>query len=250
LGSRSSAAQLEGLRILDGDLRLVNLEGPITDRAHEEKEKFAAASFVKEWLRGKIDVVTLANNHALDQGPEGRDDTARSLNSVGITSVVSREKVKGVTFLARDYPPSSELDDEKLIEEVRRADKPVIVSLHWGHTGSLLPSPEQRAFADKLVDAGATAILGHGPHTLQGIERRGKSVIAYSLGNFAFSCDCTDVNDAYVLRFRIRENGVENLEVIPIRAGLKGEIPKRSEDPGLRQLIDELSRDLATRPGG
>src|SRR5439155_11339 len=117
-------------------------------------------------------------------------------------------------------------------------------------TGSLLPAPEQRRLAARLVDAGATAVLGHGPHTLQGIERRGRAVIAYSLGNLAFSCACTEVSDAYVLRFRIRDGGAEDIQVIPIRAGVHGETPKKSDDAGLRQLIDELSKDLAARPGG
>ena len=42
---------------------------------------------------------------------------------------------------------------------------------------------------------------------LQGVERRGRGVIAYSLGNLAFSCACTDVRDAYLLRFTHRDDG-------------------------------------------
>src|SRR5207247_1635347 len=133
-----------------------------------------------------------------------------------------------------------------LIASVKRAQRPVIVMLHWGHTGSLLPSPEQRRLAARLVDAGATAVLGHGPHTLQGVERRARAVIAYSLGNLAFSCPCTDARDAYLLKFRIADDfGAEDLAVLPISAGIQGQPPRRSSDPGLQQLLDELSRDLA-----
>ena len=147
----------------------------------------------RRWLHGRLDAVSLANNHALDQGPEGRDDTVRLLGD--ITAVTSEARKNGVTLLARSFAPDDDLGVE-LVDAVHRAQKPVIVMLHWGHTGSLLPSLEQRQFAHRLVDAGATAVLGHGPHTLQGVERRGRGVIAYSLGNLAFSCPCTDVRDA------------------------------------------------------
>jgi poly-gamma-glutamate synthesis protein (capsule biosynthesis protein) len=256
LGSHTSPEQLAGLRILDGDLRFANLEGPITARGREDEgaQKFAARLEMGGGLRGRLDVVSLANNHALDQGAEGRDDTIRALSQMGIAAATPQRgaRVRGVTFLAREFAPSVDLDlESEIVESVRRAKKPVIVSLHWGHTGSLLPTPAERRLAARIVDAGATAILGHGPHSPQGIERRGRAVIAYSLGNLAFSCGCTDGADAYLLRFRVvRDFGADDVEVIPLAAGLRGQPPRKSDDPGLRELLDELSRDLAARPGG
>ncbi len=98
----------------------------------------------------------------------------------------------------------------------------------------------------ELIDAGATAVLGHGPHTPQGIERHGRGVIAYSLGNLAFACGCTDERDAYVLRFRIDEAGAAvDVEAVPLRAGLR-EPPRRAEDPGVAQLLQSLSEDLGS----
>jgi poly-gamma-glutamate synthesis protein (capsule biosynthesis protein) len=124
---------------------------------------------------------------------------------------------------------------EVRVREARSAG-PVLVSLHWGRTGALLPSKEQRKLAARLIDAGATAVLGHGPHTPQGIERRGRGVIAYSLGNLAFTCGCTDARDAYVLRFRIDSKGAAvDVEAVPLRAGLR-EPPRRAgDDPGVAQ---------------
>src|SRR5437016_12314844 len=177
LGSHTTEMQLAGLSILDGNLRIANLEGPIGGREDEAAQKFGAPLAVVPWLRGRLDAVSLANNHALDQGAEGRTETARILSSLGIVPVVDEARAKGVTLLARDYPPDDDLDGADLIAKVSRAQRPVIVTLHWGHTGSLLPSPEQRRLAARLSDAGATAVLGHGPHTLQGMERRGRGVI-------------------------------------------------------------------------
>jgi poly-gamma-glutamate capsule biosynthesis protein CapA/YwtB (metallophosphatase superfamily) len=253
IGGRSSAAQLAELAVLDGDLRFANLEGPLTTRGSEDEgaQKFAARPERAAALRGRLDVLSLANNHALDQGVSGREDTRRALRELGITGVVTQARVKGVTFLARDFAPSADLDAEtELVEAVRRAPRPVMISLHWGHTGSLLPTGAQRRLAARLVDAGAVAVLGHGPHTPQGVERRGRAVIAYSLGNLAFSCPCTDARDAYLLRFRIWRDAVEDVRILPLRAGLGGAPPQLSDDAGLRELLDELSHDLAARPGG
>ena len=133
-----------------------------------------------------------------------------------------------------------------------RAARPTIVSLHWGHTGSLLPTEEQRRLAHRLVDAGAVAVVGHGPHTMQGTEtyRSGTypyrlGVIAYSLGNFAFGCDCTDVTDAYVLHFTIDAGGsARDVALTPIVAGL-ARPPARAHDPGLRAQLVDLCRDLS-----
>ncbi len=256
LGGRSSAAQLAGLALLDGDVRFANLEGPITAGAVEDEaaEKFAAAPSVAPWLRGRLEVVSLANNHALDQGRAGLDDTVAALESVGIVAATPERpaRVRGLTIIARQLAPSADLDAEvEAVEAVRRAARPVVVSFLWGHSGSLLPRAAQRRLAARLVDAGATAVLGHGPHSLQGVERRGRAIIAYSLGNLAFSCGCSDVADAYLLRFRIAPDfGADEVETIPLRAGLDGAAPTRSDDPGLRQLLNTLANDLAARPGG
>jgi poly-gamma-glutamate synthesis protein (capsule biosynthesis protein) len=253
LGSRTTAAQLAALApLMDGDVRFANLEGPLTTRGHEDERAqpvvFAARPEQARPLRGKLDVVSLENNHALDQGPAGRDDTVRALATLGILAAArdAPARVRDVTVVARAFSPDADLDGEvESVEAVKRAPRPVIVSLHWGHTGSLLPTPAQRRLAARLVDAGASAVLGHGPHTLQGVERRGRAVIAYSLGNLAFSCPCTDVRDAYLLRFRLaRDGAVSDVQTIPLEAGLEGAPPRRSTDPGLAELLSTLARDL------
>jgi hypothetical protein len=91
-------------------------------------------------------------------------------------------------------------------------------------------------------------VLGHGPHALEGIERRAGAVIAYSLGNLAFGCRCTDVADAYALAFTVDGAGrVSDVRALPLAAGLRGAAPRRSRDPGLLELIDNLSRDLDSK---
>lgn len=258
LGATLAASPFAGA-LVDGDVRFVNLEGPLTARGAATNEHFAFDPARAAWLRGRVDVVSLANNHALDQGAAARDDTVRALAGVDVAAayeghdaIVAR-RGRRVTVIARALAPDAELDGDEaaaLVAAVARAARPTIVSLHWGHTGSLLPTEEQKRFAHRLVDAGAVAVLGHGPHTMQGVERYGRGVIAYSLGNFAFGCDCTDVSDAYVLRFTIDADGsARHVVVTPIVAGLS-RTPTRARDRGLHAQLVDLCRDLSPLSAG
>jgi poly-gamma-glutamate capsule biosynthesis protein CapA/YwtB (metallophosphatase superfamily) len=243
--------------LLTGDVRFVNLEGPLCERCADTGLDSDGAPLpgatVRFGVPAAVDVASLANNHALDQGEAGRDQTVRVLSSHHIATAWAgrdAELVRGgrrVIVVARDFAPDADLDaNDALVSSVRaaRTRGSVLVSLHWGHTGSLLPTPAQRRLGARLIDAGATAVLGHGPHTLQGLERHGRGIIAYSLGNLAFGCRCTDAADAYVLNFQVAPDGsAEEIRALPIVAGLRRPVAA-SHDAGLVELIETLSRDL------
>ena len=207
LGSSSTEAQLASLsQLLTGDVRFVNLEGPLTASGHESGVevkpgsppaplRFNAPPGMAPWLHGRVDAVSLANNHALDQGPAGLRETVAPPHAEGLQAATATEDAvlerqgRHVRLIARELPEHWTASVAAALEaRVReaRATGPVLVSLHWGRTGALLPSREQRALAGRLIDAGASAVLGHGPHTPQGLERHGRGVIAYSLGNLIF----------------------------------------------------------------
>jgi poly-gamma-glutamate synthesis protein (capsule biosynthesis protein) len=249
--------------LLPGRLRFVNLESPLIARGATTTEgavvRLAAAPTRARLLAGRVDVVSLANNHALDWGERGREDTLRALAAVGVRGVVDGETAdvgvlggRPVRLVARFVPPGADLTREgaALVEAVRAAREgaaAVLVSLHWGRTGLLLPSEEQRALAARLVDAGAAAVLGHGPHTIQGVERRGRGLIAYSLGNLAFGCRCTDVGDAIALSFALAPDGSAGPATLrPFRAGLAGAPVALDADEGLYELVTSLASDLGT----
>ena len=252
-GAVDPLAELDG--VLGSGLGFCNLEGPFSDgEATPSATMLGAPAAHAVWLRGRFAVVSLANNHALDRGDAGLRFTRGRLASVGVLGVehTAIEARPGLWWVARDLPPTTPLDHDaevdRLVDEVRRlvGRGRVIVSLHWGHTGSLLPRPEQRRLAIRLVDAGASAVLGHGPHTPQGVERHGHAIIAYSLGNLAFGCDCTDASDGYVLRFSLHSDGqVNEVSLVPIEAGLRRPA-RRSSDPQLLELLGRLTRDLGS----
>ncbi len=62
----------------------------------------------------------------------------------------------------------------------------VVVSIHWGATNYHYPLPEHISLGRQLIDAGATIVVGHHPHVIQGYEQYNNGLILYSLGNFIF----------------------------------------------------------------
>jgi poly-gamma-glutamate synthesis protein (capsule biosynthesis protein) len=83
-------------------------------------------------------------------------------------------------------------DDGQVLEAVKQARAKcdlLVVSIHWGTEYAPAPRPEDVEIAHRMLEAGASAIVGHHPHVLQPVEtyRTGDgrdAVIFYSLGNF------------------------------------------------------------------
>jgi poly-gamma-glutamate synthesis protein (capsule biosynthesis protein) len=271
LGESTTAAQLDGVAgLLDGDVRFANLEGPLTERGRPAgldatgrpstaggPIRFAASPVLAALLRRRVDVVSLANNHALDQGEAGRADTERALQAAGIAAAFPEHDAAlappgvRVQVLARDLGPGlAPAGEDALVAAVasaRHAGAAVLVSLHFGREGVQLPSPAERRLAERLIDAGASAVLGHGPHVVRGVERHGRGVIAYSLGNLAFACRCADEKDALIVRFTLgAEGGVDDVVATPIVAGLAGAPPRPADDTERAKMLVDLSRDLGS----
>ena len=88
------------------------------------------------------------------------------------------------------------------IQEAKRQADYVLVSVHSHEfAGEEITQPAEflKTFCHACIDAGADAILGHGPHELRGIEIYNGKVIFYSLGNFIFQTETVSVQpaDAY-----------------------------------------------------
>jgi len=202
----------------DCDLRLGNLESPITNEPRVAKSKFAlrANPNAREILaKSHFDVLSLSNNHAMDFGWSGLNETINALDAMGIGHVgagaelgvansakileVNGDKVAVVAFCdvaqtsplyaTDDQPGISPLNESsvELVSSLRKQVDWVIVQLHWGTEMSQMPSPTQRELASKFASAGASVILGHHPHVLQPMEIIDSVPVVYSLGNFAFS---------------------------------------------------------------
>jgi hypothetical protein len=181
-----------------------NLEGPISGEGKKggTAMNFAfnvdVAPFLKE---SGFNLLSLANNHATDQGWEGRDTTIEALDSANVgwcghPSEADPESVyygevdeKTFAFICL-HDVSFTLDVPaavKLIEEVSQEVDFAIVSIHWGyeykHTADY---NKQVKPARSFIDAGADFVIGHHPHVVQNFEIYNDRFIFYSLGNFVF----------------------------------------------------------------
>lgn len=160
-----------------------------------------------------FNLLTVANNHALQHGKGAFDDTVTTLKKVGIESIglddkhskktipyVFEKSGKRNVFLGysirpeewsrNDIPYSYRESVDSIVSEVqsfrKEVDGAVVVSMHWGLEYLDYPGPEQLALGRQLVDAGADVIIGHHPHVLQPFEYYKNGLIIYSLGNFLF----------------------------------------------------------------
>jgi hypothetical protein len=158
--------------------------------------------------------MNLANNHAGDMGAHGRTTTEATLDSLGLTAYGPLGRIAIDTLREGDsvtvvgligfttYPFAYSLLDidrsAAVVDSVQRLVDLVVVTFHGGAEGAhavrTLDGPEYlgdeprgdlRRWARAVIDAGADAVVGHGPHVLRGIEFYAGKPIAYSLGNFA-----------------------------------------------------------------
>ena len=157
--------------------------------------------------------MNLANNHANDLGLPGRASTQRTLDSLGLRlygplGMIAIDTIRrgdSTTTLGllgfTTYPYAYDLLDigrsAAVVDSLRPLVDLLIVTFHGGaegvkalHTGMAAeslgaePRGDLRRWARAVIDAGADAVIGHGPHVLRGMEFYRGRLIAYSLGNF------------------------------------------------------------------
>lgn len=188
------------------DLTFGNLETTVSVRGEQLGcgYCFRADPRVVGGLRaGGFDVLSVANNHIWDYGPDAFSDTLRHLSAADIAPVGAGRApllrtVAGtrVAYLAyTDLLPASACtggvncyDPVRMPEDIAAAAAAadvVVVSFHTG-TEYQPPDERQRRIYRAAIDAGADLVVGHHPHVVQATERYQGGFIAYSLGNFIF----------------------------------------------------------------
>ncbi len=210
--------------------------------------------------RAGFDLMSLANNHALDAGGKGREETSAMLNRLGIGTVgvypnqIVYQALGKVTlaFLAFNTVPipgqtqglwKRDLALQAVSEARQNADG-VIVLMHWGEEFGRYVSEGQRTTAQALINAGADLIIGHHPHVLQESEifqtsdgRMG--FVAYSLGNFLFDQWEARTRRSAALLASFDQQGLVQVEALPLWAGGR---------PQWMELQDAAKSALQVRP--
>lgn len=200
------------------DVAFLNLEGPLADDLPDRKcrpDSTACYAFrtptryVAALVSAGLDVVSLANNHAMDLGGAGMRSSMETLDGAGIAHAgrygdvahFERAGLKIAVVAAHSGSCCLSVNDlAEVSQAVRQADEEadlVVFSFHGGAEGykhrhvpgkTEIAWGERRgdvqALAHAAVDAGADLVLGHGPHVLRAMEVYRGRLVAYSLGNF------------------------------------------------------------------
>jgi len=203
------------------DLAMVNLETAITERGTKIGKEFhfrAPASALDTIRNAGIDAVSMANNHGVDFGPVGLEDTlaakrASPIPIVGIgkdeeeafaPAVLSAKGLRVAVFGASEVfemtlsrysagPGKGGIASAAPVTRLRRAVAAasrkydvVVVFLHWGLDYQKCPDPLSAETAQVLEEAGADIIVGGHSHRVNGAGWLGRSYVAYGLGNFVW----------------------------------------------------------------
>ncbi len=259
---------LEGV-LLDGEGTVKRCRNPDLCYAFRSPEHY-----VYNLVDAGFDMVSLANNHTGDFGPEGRTATKRTLREAGIafagtlehpTTIIEKDGVKfGMAAFSPNVGTVSIHDianAQRIVSELKSETDIVIVSFHGGAEGADHQNVtcetefyygENRGnvchFAYSVIDAGADVVFGHGPHVTRSVDLYKDRFIAYSLGNF-----CT------YARFNLRgENGIAPIikvytssngkflkaEVTPIRQTGRGEPVIDNRNLAIRSLQRLIQEDF------
>ena len=180
------------------ELTIANLECSVSDLPGYSNITFrflAPKAATQILTLGGVDAVTAANNHALDFGPDMLRDTVANMESAGIPAVTEGEgKIVespnglriGIYADFNGHYPNSEKVAAGVRSLLEQGAEVVVVSLHWGDEASYYVNAYQEQTGHAAIDAGATVVMGHGPHRLEPYEEYRGSVIFYSLANFVF----------------------------------------------------------------
>ncbi len=208
-------------------LRMVNLETAVTDGTCPEPQNKpyifdAPASAITALKSAQITLVTEANDHGEDCGPQGLSQNlsiaaqagypiigignnaaqaftpyrvtidGQRIAIIAATQVIADNLVPTWTATASTAGVASAIDPTELVREVqqvRRSADTVIVYVHWGTETQSCPNPQQEPLAEQLVRAGADVVIGSDAHVLSGAGYLGSAYVDYGLGNFAFYDD-------------------------------------------------------------
>ena len=195
----------------DDDITIANLEGVLSEsaslqetfyrqkRGEFDEKKYChlgKPDYLTALLAGGVDAVSFANNHNIDYGLQGFEDTLDACDSFNLPVAyydnVTRITVNGLTvgIVSADATYCSlDVVEGYLRNAIAdlRVDCDLIAScMHWGNNYEAFPNEEQRYLGHLCIDLGADLVIGNHAHILQGVERYKGRYIFYSLGNFTY----------------------------------------------------------------
>lgn len=221
------------------DVVVGNLEGPITASSSvslgsspgdDHNFTFTFATTTAELLkRHNIAIVNLGNNHIMNFGLGGLNQTKQYLSAAGVqyfgdpdaleSDKVLRTRIDGVDFSFVNWSDWTSDKTDHTVAQVRaeaQSGRVVVVYTHWG-VEYVPPIPRVRELAHQFVDAGASIVIGSHPHIVQEHEVYKGKDIYYSLGNFIFDQYFSDaVRHGLALDVTFSPKGVDRVQEISV----------------------------------
>lgn len=204
------------------------------NRSLKETQMCCNDDVVEGLKKAGFSILNIANNHCMQHGVHGFQNTSEACEKRGIKPIGIRDEhpyfitINGVSLVFLSlcihlewYEPDQILYENRIlkilneIKILREQDQKlrIIVSIHWGDEFASYPSNAQIALAHKMVELGANVILGHHSHVYQGIEEYEGSLIVYGQGNFIsdmvpeLCCQtgivCIEMNNEMILNYKM-----------------------------------------------
>jgi len=202
--------------LLDADFTVGNLECVLGRKGRQvlKAYTFRAATDSPKHLKRYFSGLSVANNHALDFGPEGLLECLRILAAEGIPQVggggdlaaarrplvFEKHGIRVALVAANGFQAAASaagdaaagvapLEEAAMLADIAAARKAadfVVPMVHWGPELVAEPDAADRRLARRMVEAGAAAVIGSHPHVTQTVDVHRGAPIVYSLGNFVF----------------------------------------------------------------
>lgn len=217
-----------------------------------------------------VDLVTLANNHVYDFGADAFLDMLDAFDKYNIPRIGAGHNIdeakKPYYFIINGYKfafvnatraekyimtPEAGVDSpgvfrcydptnmENLIRSVKEESDFVIAIIHFGKEGSHDLEKEQVESAKKYIDAGASAVVGHHAHVLQGVEIYNDKPIIYNLGDFIFNAN---TEETAMFQIKLNEDGTMEYYIFPaLQKGCFTDFLKDNEKQNIINKINSWS---------
>ncbi|MEX2237654.1 MAG: CapA family protein [Dehalococcoidia bacterium] len=262
------------------DITFGNLEGTLTDRgvARPKNYRFRTPpSLAGGLLNAGFDIISVANNHTMDYGPDGLTDTLGTLDYLGIPRVgaglneaearapvilevnglrigflayvnvgqeVKSDYVNEIAAAGENSPGVAWARPENVSADVAALNPQVdlvVVSMHIGIENSFSIREWQTETAFAAIDAGAELVLGHHAHVLQRLETYGEGVIIWGLGNFIFDLSRPGNKTLTAIAyFELTRDGVTGYDFLPAEINVVEHRPRPILDASGLRLVTHL----------
>lgn len=236
--------------IQDYDLSVVNLEGPLCvggdpNPSQPSSRVKGEPSCIPPMTEAGVDAVAMANDHMMDYGALGLQETLSLLRSQHIEAfgagasrrlaeqplvLESQDGARLALLSVSDVAPPSftagetsagicAVDRDRIggmIEQARSLAPYVVVFFHWGTAASKEITPRQKELAHASVEAGANLVVGCHPHVVQGLEMWQGVPIIYSLGNMVYYSQSEEGRSGLFAGCHFDGGRLASLEIIPL----------------------------------